>query len=158
MENTAWLESIVEYCHLILSLVYLDLSLDAISLRNNHQPSRLLIKCTSVVLIKDAVGPRCPRSPWYLPTNVLWRQLVRLGGVLGSFQLDLQSLHANLETVHRLNRRLRARRIVIRHETWNKMLQNTKYKDSIHPYCVISYVFNLSVCLNTRIFIPFVTH
>lgn len=116
MENTAWLESIVEYGHLILSLVYLDLSLDAIPLRNN-QPSRLLIKCTSVVQTKDVVEPRCPRSPWYLPTNVLWRQLVRLAGILGPFQLDLQSLHANLETVHRLDRRLRARRIVIRYET-----------------------------------------
>lgn len=121
MENTAWLESIVEYCHLILSHVYLDLSLNAIPLRNNHQPSRLLIKCASVVPTKDAVGPRCPRSPWYLPTNVLWHQLVRLGGILGPFQLNLQSLHANLETVHRLDRCLRARRIVIRHETWNNI-------------------------------------
>lgn len=72
------------------------------------------------ILIKDTkvVGfePWYPRSPWYLPTKGGRGRLVGFRRILGSFQLDLKPLHADLEAVHRLDRCLRARRIVIRHE------------------------------------------
>lgn len=43
--------------------------------------------------------------------------LIWLRGIFGSFELDLQSLCSDLETVHRLNCRLRRCWIVERHET-----------------------------------------
>lgn len=46
--------------------------------------------------------------------------LVRPIGILGSLKLDLQPLHADLKAVHRLDRRLRRRRVVERYEAWNK--------------------------------------
>lgn len=47
------------------------------------------------------------------------RRYVLIGpiGVLRPFELDLQSLHADLEAVHGLDRSLRRRRVIERHET-----------------------------------------
>lgn len=45
--------------------------------------------------------------------------LVRFRGVFGTFQLDFEPFGANLEAIHGLNGRLRAHRIVVRHETYN---------------------------------------
>lgn len=45
-----------------------------------------------------------------------WR-LVGSGRLLGALELHFQPLRADLETVHRVDRRLRRRRVVERHET-----------------------------------------
>lgn len=42
--------------------------------------------------------------------------LIRPVGILGPLELDLEPLHADLEAVHRLDRRLRRRRVVERYE------------------------------------------
>lgn len=46
--------------------------------------------------------------------------LVRPIGVLGSLQLNLKPLHADLEAVHRLDSGLRRCWVVERYETWKE--------------------------------------
>lgn len=125
-ENTVWLEtqfSVWKHCLLNDTLVEIKRS-NYRSDRGTHSDqcdrrrdlsTGFLIKDTMVV----GSEPWHPRSLRYLPTNGEWRRrLIGFRCILGSFQLDLQPFHADLETVHRLDRCLRARRVVVRHEAW----------------------------------------
>lgn len=66
--------------------------------------------------------------------------LVRPVGILGPFQLHLKPLHADLEAVHRLDRRLSRRRIIERYETCNNSLLNTLAVDLNLLYFVAKFV------------------
>ena len=73
-----------------------------------------MIRFTIVVVVRGF----CPEAPYKLIDR-----LVRSVGVLGPFELNFESLHSNLEAIHRLNGRLSTGRIVETDKTYDDCIR-----------------------------------